>query len=101
MRASYDSPRGNCLTVPNSWMTAPFWCSHGWLLGGLLVVMAASCGAVPYVPEGRQAREAAGGCPAAHTAVCVSAPRAAVLAGGALRERRPCAGRHTPGPARA
>ncbi len=25
------SATGNCLTVPNSWMVRPFWCSQGWL----------------------------------------------------------------------
>ncbi|GGY60784.1 hypothetical protein GCM10010385_07590 [Streptomyces geysiriensis] len=28
---SMDNATGNCFTVPNSWMTRPFWCSQGWL----------------------------------------------------------------------
>ncbi|MCG8965857.1 hypothetical protein JRC61_08940 [Streptomyces sp. CL12-4] len=31
LRASYERPSENCLTVPKSWTTSPFWCGHGWL----------------------------------------------------------------------
>src|SRR5260370_28408455 len=32
MRMSEGSAIGNCRTVPTSWITTPFWCSHGWLV---------------------------------------------------------------------